>query len=108
MDGNLIGPTKSNMIRYNGTLYSAFATYQATGQDAHSYTNDPMLVDPSTRTPRPGESMDAFIARAMKAADLDPSSWAIGRALPIAGVNDSFNGPAPDIGAREWAGKPYN
>jgi hypothetical protein len=44
----------------------------------------------------------------MKAADLDPSSWAIGRALPIAGVNDSFNGPAPDIGAREWAGKPYN
>jgi hypothetical protein len=108
-DYNIIGPNKTNGIRFNGTLYNSLAAYStATGQDAHSWATDPMLVDPSTRTPRAGESMDAFIARAMRAADLDPSSWAIGRGLLIAGVNDSFNGPAPDIGAREWQSKVLN
>jgi hypothetical protein len=102
-DYNLFGPDLVACIQYNTVNYNSMAAYQtATGQDAHSSTNDPMLADPSTRTPRAGESMDAFIARAMKAADLDPSSWAIGRGVLIPGVNDSFYGPAPDIGAREW------
>jgi hypothetical protein len=109
-DHNFVLDQAPNFIFWGTTNYATMAAFQAgSGQGGNCSITNPMLWDTvSTPTRRAGEGFDAFLARAFRQVDLDPSSQAISAGVAVAGINDSFLGPAPDIGAREWAGKPYN
>jgi hypothetical protein len=81
-------PTR--LVRWLGTRYSTLAAYQsAQGQELQGLSAAPQLVSPATGDFTPG-----------------PASPLIDRGLVIAGINDGFNGAAPDIGAVETSGLP--
>lgn len=76
------GPVR---MQWLGTEYPDLASLaQATGQEGHGLTADPLFVD--------GPSGDLR---------LRPNSPCIDEAVPLRGINDEFAGRAPDIGALE-------
>lgn len=74
------------LIRWDDVVYTSLAEFTAaTGQEAHAVTIEPALVNPA-------------------AGALDPQSPAVDRGERLPGINDNFEGLAPDIGAVELGG----
>jgi hypothetical protein len=81
-------PTR--LVSWMGVRYDTLAAYQAAqGQELQGLSAPPLLVSPPTGdfTPAPGSPL-------------------IDRGLAIPGINDTFGGTAPDVGAIETSGLP--
>jgi len=77
----------ARFVYWAGTSYPTPAAFAAgTGQEVHGLAAEPRFREPATNDYR-----------------LRPDSPLIDRGIAIPGVNDDFVGPAPDIGAFEFA-----
>ncbi len=76
---------ESALIRWGAASYTSLATFSAaTGRNRHGMAADPLLLDP--------EHLDFT---------LSASSPAIDAGVILPGINDSFSGDGPDLGAHE-------
>jgi hypothetical protein len=76
-------PTR--FVRWEGTRYDTLAAYRAgVGQELNGISAPPQLVDPAGGVFRPA-----------------PGSPLVDRGLALPGINDGYEGAAPDIGAVE-------
>ena len=77
-------PTR--FVRWEGIRYDDLSAFQsATGQEPSGLAAPPLLADPSNGdfSPQPGSQL-------------------VDRGLVIPGINDDFEGQAPDVGAVEY------
>ena len=75
----------SRFVRWMGTAYGTLAAYQAgLGQELNGISAPPQLVNPAGGVFSPG-----------------PGSPLIDRGVALPGINDGYQGAAPDIGAVE-------
>ena len=79
----------SRLVWWTGTRYDTLGAFQALGQEPSGLSAPPQLASPASGNfePQPGSPLvDAGVA------------------LP--GINDSYAGAGPDVGALEWSGPP--
>ena len=84
---NLYTTDSSRFVYWQGTRYDAFGDFQAaTNQELNGIADEPGLSDPV-------------------AGDFTPTrqSPLVDRGELLPGINDTFRGKKPDIGAREYS-----
>jgi parallel beta-helix repeat protein len=87
-DGDLLYTTDpTRFVSWMGTRYATLAAYQGIGQEAHGLSAPPRLVDPAGGDFEP-----------------EPGSPLVDAGMFLPGINDDFQGTAPDVGAIESAG----
>lgn len=87
-DYNVLGPDKTNVIRWNGAYYNTLSAYKtASNQDAHSVSSDPLFVNGTS---------DLSLQSSSPAIDAGTN---VSLATDYAG-NNIYG--APDIGAYEY------
>jgi hypothetical protein len=86
LDGDGLFTTDSTrFVRWEGTRYDTLAALRVgTGQELQGLAAAPQLVDPAGGNFQP-----------------TPASPLVNRALPLPGINDTFRGSGPDVGAFE-------
>ena len=79
----------SRLVSWMGTRYDTLGAFRALGQEPNGLSAPPQLTSPAggNFVPQPGSPLiDAGVA--------------------LAGINDSYTGAGPDVGALEWSGPP--
>jgi parallel beta-helix repeat protein len=89
-DGDDLYTTDSSrLVSWMGTRYDTLPDFQALGQEPHGLSAPPQLASPAggSFAPQPGSPL-------------------IDAGLLLPGIDDSYLGAAPDVGAIEWPGPP--
>jgi len=87
-DYDLLHSLAGQLAYFQGSHYDSIEDYhEATGLCGACLSGDPLLADPGGGDYEPA-----------------PPSPAVDRGVPIPGINDSFTGNGPDIGAHELGG----
>lgn len=89
-DGDLLHTTDAaRLVSWMGTRYDTLGAFQALGQEPHGLSAPPQLTSPASGNFAP-----------------QSGSPLIDTGVALAGINDSYAGLGPDVGALEWSGPP--
>jgi hypothetical protein len=89
-DGDLLYTTDaSRLVYWMGTRYDTLAAFRALGQEPNGLSAPPQLTAPASGNFEP-----------------QAGSPLVDAAVPLPGINDSYAGAGPDVGALEWTGPP--